>query len=146
MTDATDELDRQLLALLQANARLPAATLARKLGIARTTVVARIARLERLGVIKGYGLRLGGPGPDSGVRALCALQVEPRAGPSVVRRLAGLPEIEQLVAVSGVWDYMATVVVERVGELDRVLDAIGAIDGIRQTTSAILLATKFDRR
>jgi DNA-binding Lrp family transcriptional regulator len=146
MSDDTDELDRRLIGLLQANARLPAATLARKLGVARTTVVARLARLERTGVIKGYGLRLGRPGPEAGVRSLCALQVEPKAGPSVVRRLAGLPEIEQLVAVSGVWDYMATVVVDRVDELDRVLDAIGAIDGIRQTTSAILLATKFDRR
>ena len=41
---------------------------------------------------------------------------------------------------------MATIAVDRVDDLDRVLDGIGAIDGIRQTTSAILLATKFDRR
>lgn len=146
MTEPKDELDRRLLALLQTNARLPAATLATKLGIARTTVVARIARLEKTGVIKGYGLRLGQRPEDGGVRALCALQVEPRAGPLVVKQLATLPEIEQLVAVSGVWDYMATIAVDRVDQLDRVLDAIGAIEGIRQTTSAILLATKFDRR
>ena len=54
MTDL-DQTDRHLLSLLQANARDSAANLARKLGIARTTVVARIARLERLGVIAGYG-------------------------------------------------------------------------------------------
>ena len=146
MSAQPDDLDRRLLALLQANARLPASTLAKKLGVARTTVVARIARLERTGVIKGYGLRLGQRPEDGGIRALCALQVEPRSGPSVVKRLAGIPEIEQLAAVSGVWDYMATIAVDRVDDLDRVLDGIGAIDGIRQTTSAILLATKFARR
>ncbi len=146
MNDPLDDLDRRLLALLQANARTPASTLAKKLGVARTTVVARIARLEKTGVIKGYGLRLGQRPEDGGIRALCALQVEPRAGPAVVTRLAGIPEIEQLSAVSGVWDYMATVAVDRVEDLDRILDAIGAIDGIRQTTSAILLAMKFDRR
>jgi len=146
MSAQADDLDRRLLALLQTNARLPASTLAKKLGVARTTIVARIARLERTGVIKGYGLRLGQRPEDGGIRALCALQVEPRSGPSVVKRLAGIPEIEQLAAVSGVWDYMATIAVDRVDDLDRVLDGIGAIDGIRQTTSAILLATKFDRR
>lgn len=146
MHDHLDDLDRRLLTLLQANARTPASALAKKLSVARTTVVARIARLERTGVIRGYGVRLGQGPDDGGVRALCALQVEPKAGPSVVKHLAAIPEIEQLSAVSGVWDYMATLVVERVEQLDRVLDGIGAIDGIRQTTSAILLATKFDRR
>ena len=53
-----DATDRHLLSLLQANAREPAALLARKLGVARTTVVARIARLERDGVIAGYGVRV----------------------------------------------------------------------------------------
>ena len=132
--------------LLQTNARMPASTLAKKLGVARTTIVARIARLEKTGVIKGYGLRLGQRPEAGGIRALCALQVEPKAGPSVVKRLAGIPEIEQLSAVSGVWDYMATIAVDHVEQLDRVLDSVGAINGIRQTTSAILLATKFDRR
>ena len=41
-----DDLDRRLILLLQANARESTATLARKLGVARTTVVARLARLE----------------------------------------------------------------------------------------------------
>ena len=46
MTTTPDPLDRRLIALLQANACAPTATLARKLGVARTTVVARLARLE----------------------------------------------------------------------------------------------------
>lgn len=54
-----DETDRQLIAALQINARESVATLARRLGIARTTVNSRLARLERSGVISGYGVRLG---------------------------------------------------------------------------------------
>ena len=54
-----DDIDRKLLALLQADARESTAKLARKLNLARTTVVARIARLEKEGVIAGYGVRLG---------------------------------------------------------------------------------------
>ncbi|MBL8363855.1 MAG: AsnC family transcriptional regulator, partial [Comamonas sp.] len=55
MHPTLDETDRQLLSLLQTNARESTATLARQLGLARTTVVSRIARLEREGVVAGYG-------------------------------------------------------------------------------------------
>ncbi|WP_029554368.1 Lrp/AsnC family transcriptional regulator, partial [Verminephrobacter aporrectodeae] len=59
MASPLDATDRRLLSLLQANARAGTATLARQLGLARTTVVARMARLERSGVVAGYGVRLG---------------------------------------------------------------------------------------
>lgn len=144
--DGLDALDQKLLVLLQANARTPTTTLAKRLGVPRTTVVSRIGRLEKNGVIQGYGVRLGGKTRQGAVQSLCALQVDPKKGPAVVRRLADLPEIEQLLAVSGTWDYMATITVDQIAQLDRVLDSIGAIDGVRQTTSAVLLATKFDRR
>jgi len=59
----TDEMqitdkDRELLAVLSENARMPTATIARRLGLSRTTVQARIERLEREGIIAGYGVRL----------------------------------------------------------------------------------------
>ncbi|KAB2892359.1 MAG: AsnC family transcriptional regulator, partial [Burkholderiaceae bacterium] len=56
-THLLDDTDRRLLSLLQAHAREGTAQLARTLGLARTTVVARIARLEREGFVAGYGVR-----------------------------------------------------------------------------------------
>ena len=53
--------DQELLALLQSNARMPVAELARKLGLSRTTVQDRLRRLEGQCVIAGYGLRLSRP-------------------------------------------------------------------------------------
>ena len=52
-----DDLDEHLLARLRENARAPVAELARALGLSRTTVQSRIARLERRGVIAGYAVR-----------------------------------------------------------------------------------------
>ena len=46
-----DEIDRQLIAALQINARESVAMLARQLGIARTTVTSRLARLEKTKVL-----------------------------------------------------------------------------------------------
>ena len=146
MTEELDPLDRRLLDLLHKNARTPTATLAKRLGVPRTTVASRINRLEKTGLVQGYGVRLRAGTEGNSVKSMCGLRVEPRAGAKVVRRLAEMPEIEQLLAVSGTWDYMATIVVPHISHLDRILDVIGAIDGVRQTASALLLATKFDRR
>src|SRR5579884_4248204 len=53
-----DDLDQHLLARLRENARAPVAELARSLGLSRTTVQSRLARLERSGVIAGYSVKL----------------------------------------------------------------------------------------
>ena len=55
-----DDLDEHLLAKLRDNARAPVAELARALGLSRTTVQSRLARLERSGIIAGYAVKLAG--------------------------------------------------------------------------------------
>ena len=54
-----DELDRNILGLLGADARMSVATLSRRLKVARSTIQARLERLETSGVIAGYTLKLG---------------------------------------------------------------------------------------
>ena len=87
-----DDIDRQLLSLLQTKRPRGHSLLARKLSLARTTVVARIARLERSGVVAGYEVRLGARLDASTVRAWCSLSVMPKAGPAVLRALSAMPE------------------------------------------------------
>ncbi|MDB5730864.1 MAG: AsnC family transcriptional regulator [Variovorax sp.] len=141
-----DDLDRHLLTLLQANARESVALLARKLKLARTTVVARIARLEREGVIAGYGVRLGQRLEAAAVRAYCGLSVAPRTAAGVLRALERQPEVEEVSAVSGEYDYMVLLRCETNEQLDALLDRIGLIEGIRQTHTAVVLSRKVDRR
>ena len=141
-----DDLDRHLLTLLQANAREPAANLARKLKIARTTVVSRIARLEREGVVAGYGVRLGKHFEQAAVRAFCGLSVNAKGAAATIRALGRLPEVEEVWAVSGQFDYMVLLRCNTPEQLDRLLDQIGQIDGIHETQSTIVLSHKIDRR
>ncbi len=140
-----DELDRRLLALLQADARAPAADLARRLGVARTTVLARLARLEKQGVIVGYTVRLARDGDGHGVEAYVGISVMPRAGAGVTARLATLPELRQLSSVSGEWDYLALLRADGTTRLDAVLDEIGGFEGVLKTTTHIVLARRIDR-
>jgi DNA-binding Lrp family transcriptional regulator len=141
-----DDIDRHLLALLQANARESAAVLARKLRLARTTVVARIARLEREGTIAGYGVRLGARIEQAAVRAYCGLRVEPRKSFSVIDALERLPEVEEVAAVSGEYDFMVLLRCDSNQQLDGLLDRILQFDGILQTYTSVILSLKIDRR
>ena len=76
--DQLDDIDRNLVALLQMNARESVANLARQLGVARTTVIARIARLEKNSVIAGYGVRLGQDVLDASIQAYVGIKLAPK--------------------------------------------------------------------
>ena len=58
LDERLDETDRKLVAILQAHGRKPTASIARDLNLSRTAVQARIARLERDGIILGYSANL----------------------------------------------------------------------------------------
>ena len=141
-----DDIDRQLLRLLHMNARASTAHLARQMSLARTTVVARIARLEQESVIAGYGVRLGERMEQAAVRAYCGILVQPKMAPSVMQSLNRLVEVEEVSAVSGQYDYMVFLRCESNEKLDALLDRIGMIDGIQQTYTSVVLSRKIDRR
>jgi DNA-binding Lrp family transcriptional regulator len=140
-----DDTDRALVAALRRNARDSAANIARRLGVARTTVLAPIARLEAAGVIAGYTVRLGPVMGDGAIEACVGLEVTPKAGREVVRRLEKVPEVTLACAVSGGYDYVAWLRAESPSRLDAILDEIGAIEGVTRTTTSVVLARRIDR-
>lgn len=54
-----DSIDQALLRLLEADSRTPLKTLAAEVGLARSSVQARLRKLEEAGIIRGYTVRLG---------------------------------------------------------------------------------------
>ncbi len=141
-----DELDRNLLAALAADSSMPTARMARQLGVARSTIQARIERLERTDVIAGYTVRLGETLEGRRIRATVLVHVEPRSTPGVLQRLKPMPQVETCHTTTGRTDMILQLVAETTRELDETLDRIGGIPGVRDTESLIHLSTKFDRR
>lgn len=140
-----DEIDTQIIAMLAGNARMPVATMAKRLKLARSTVQARLDRLETNGTISGYTLRLGTAEQARRIRATALLQIEPRTLPPVLSRLKAVPEVEAVHTTSGRFDLILLVAAPTTEDLDRVLDVIGVIPGVRSTESLIHLSTKIDR-
>ncbi len=140
-----DDTDRALLALLSENARAPVATLARKLNLARTTVQARLERLETSGVIQGYTLRLNDT-QRAPLRATALVSIEPRSAPTVLARLRSLPDVKTVHTTSGRFDLIVGIEAETTEALDDTLDRIGETRGVKGSESLIQLSTKLDRR
>ncbi|MCV2881290.1 Lrp/AsnC family transcriptional regulator [Actibacterium sp. XHP0104] len=140
-----DEIDRNILALLASDARMSVATMARRIKLARSTVQARLERLESTGVIAGYTLKLGDAITRGRIRATVLLVIEPRAQAAIMARLNALPAIEVAHTTSGRFDLLLEVSTDNTAALDAVLDKVGQIPGIKSSESLIHLKTKIDR-
>lgn len=146
MADALlDDTDRALLALLRDNARAPVADLARRLQLSRTTVQSRLARLERSGAVAGYTVVVPPEAEAALVRAHVLITLAPRQAGAIEAALRRIPEVRTLHSVSGPFDLIAIVAAASIGELDRLIDRIGTLDGVERTTSAIVLSTRIQR-
>ncbi|MCU0912816.1 MAG: Lrp/AsnC family transcriptional regulator [Rhodobacteraceae bacterium] len=145
MQSDLDDLDQKLLAALAANSSTSTSQLARRFKVARSTVQARIERLERNGIIAGYTIRLGQTVTLRRIRATVLLSVEPRAAPQVLQRLKAMPEVESAHTSTGRVDLILTVAADTTQALDETLDRIGAISGVSDTESLIHLSTRIDR-
>jgi DNA-binding Lrp family transcriptional regulator len=137
--------DRELLALLKDNARMPISELARKLNVSRTAAQARLSRLERSGVINGYTIRLSDSYQENNIKAIIMIKLPPKRRAKVEQTLKAIPELTSLYSISGTFDLSAIVTARSVPELDKIIDQIGALEGVEETQSSVILSTKIDR-
>ena len=141
-----DDVDRRLLGLLRKDARTPIARLSKSLGISRASVYAHLQRLQDGGVIEGFTVRLSPDLERRQIRAHVLIKVKGKLARSIEKQLHSMPEIITLHAISGVYDLIAELEAASAAELNEVIDRIGELEGVEETTSSILLATKWSRR
>lgn len=139
------DADDQLIALLKENARLSTAALARRLGVARSTIQSRLERLERSGVIRAYTVELGPGARARQVQAHAMIAVEPQQQASVERKLKAMPAVAALLTVSGSYDLIAMLAAESTEALDAALDELRACPGVKSTSTSIVLSRRFER-
>ncbi len=138
----SDDLDRRLIALLRADSRTPAASLAKTLKVSRGTIQNRIERLVARGVIQGFTIRTRPDADTSRVRAVMTIAIEGERSRHVVQALKGFPEVAAVHTTNGRWDLVAELDVDTLAAFSQVLDRIREIEGIAATETSILLATQ----
>jgi len=137
-----DELDQRLIALLRADSRAPAASLAKMLKVSRGTVQNRIERLVARGVVQGFTIKTRPDMDANRVRAVMTIAIDGERSGAVIKALKGFPEVSAVHTTNGRWDLVAELDVETLGAFSQALDRIRQIEGIASTETSILLATQ----
>ena len=139
-----DKTDERLIATLRHNARASLSDLALQLDLSRTTVRARIERLQLKGDILGFTVVLKEDALRDPVRGLMMIGIEGRGASRITRQLQGLPEVRAIHTTNGRWDLIVELGTETLETLDAALAKIRTFDGIVSSETNLLLATKKD--
>ena len=137
---ALDATDRQLIEELRENARLPTATLAKRLGVSRGTVQNRIDRLQQAGLLLGFTIRLRGDAEAGSIRAITALELRSGEAKAAIAALKHTPEVSRIYSTNGRWDLVVELRAPDLAALDRVLGEIKSIRAVTHSETNILLA------
>jgi Lrp/AsnC family transcriptional regulator, leucine-responsive regulatory protein len=138
-----DGSDQHLIEALSRNARTSTADLARLIGLSAQSTSDRVRRLEDLGVITGFTVRLDPAALGLGIGAY--IRIRPAMGElqRVAQLVAGIPEIIECDRVTGEDCFVAKAFVASVDDLERVIDQLLPF---AQTNTSIIQSSPVQRR
>ncbi|MBP7865026.1 MAG: Lrp/AsnC ligand binding domain-containing protein [Acidobacteria bacterium] len=142
-----DNLDREILRRLQADARRPFLEIARELDVAGGTIHARVNRLKAEGVIRGTRIDLDHARLGYAVSAFIGVKlVKARDCREVQSRLQAIPEVVEVHYTTGAYSLFVKVGVRSMAELHALLfDHLQAIEEIQSTETFVILDSTVDR-
>lgn len=139
------ESEEKLISVLKEDVRATISDIARKLKVSRATVQARIAKLEKEGVIEGYTLILGKDYLNQYVSAHVAIAAEQRSNSVVSANLMKIAEVSAVHGISGEYDMIAVIHARNTEQLSHLIDSIGKLEGVVRTNTSVILETKEKR-
>ena len=141
-----DELDARLIAALREQPRVGLLEISRRLGVARGTVQARLAKLEARGVVTGYGPEVEPVAMGYAIQAFVLLELAQGRLAEAVDTLDACPEVLEADAVSGAQDLLCRIVARDTEHLQDIVNRLLSTPAIRRSTSHIVLSRQVPPR
>ena len=143
-----DAIDRKLLALLQDDAKLSQAELAKEVGLTAPSVNERIRKLERGGIIRGYVALLDERKLGHDITAFVEIFIEhPKFEAGFIEAAGGMDEVLECHHITGEFSLLLKVRVRDMQAFRRLLiEKLNTVRGVRQTRTLIVLATSKEQR
>lgn len=139
MASPLDDTDRRILDALTRDGRMSMRTLAETLHISRANAYARVERLQKSGVIRGFRADVDPVLSGLGTSAYVTLNVRQAAWRPIAERLQSLPGIAHIALVGGEFDVVLLVRARDNADLRRlVLDEIQGMDGVVSTRTLLV--------
>jgi len=138
-----DEVDTQIVDLLQADARLTQAQIAKKVGLSQPSVADRIRKLEEHQVVTGYTAKVDPRKLGKDITAFIGVNIEhPKYFDGFARKVLGLEEVLECHRVAGQDSYILKVRTENTSTLDRLLiEDLRTLPGVTRTQTTIVLCS-----
>lgn len=136
-----DRLDRELISVLRKDGRAPLSRLAEILKVSRGTVQNRLNRLLESGALLGFTIRVRQDYATDMIQAVMMIEVVGKSTTEVIRKLRGFPELQTLHTTNGNWDLIAEIQATSLGDFDRILREVRAVDGISNSETSLLLSS-----
>ncbi|MCZ4272292.1 Lrp/AsnC ligand binding domain-containing protein [Maritalea porphyrae] len=138
-----DQIDRKIVNALSTNARLSMAELAIKVGLSKSPTQARVKKLERDGIILGYGARINHEKTGSGHIAFVQVTLNDTRANALNAFNAAVkqtPEISQCHMMAASFDYLLKVRTKDISAYRRVLgEVISALPHVAQTSTFVAM-------
>ena len=150
MSGKLDEKDSAILRLVQANSKLTAKQISKKVNSPITTVFAKIKRMEDLGIIKEYRAIVASEKLNVGTAAFILASVSyrttvdgaPVSQRAVAKEIAKFPEVQEVHIITGDWDLLVKLRAENVDAVGKfVVDKLRLIQGLEKTLTCMVFET-----
>jgi Lrp/AsnC family leucine-responsive transcriptional regulator len=136
-----NEIDRQILNIIQKDARISNAEIARQVGLAPSAVLERVRKLEERGVIRGYATEIDAVEVGFGLTAFVAVRTHECCS-ETDKFLAEIPEVLEVHDVAGEDSYLLKVRVKNTEGLSRLLrERLKNVPNVASTKTTVVLQT-----
>lgn len=143
-----DAIDRRILSLLQDNAKMSQAEVAKEVGLTAPSVNERIRKLERAGYIRAYVAILDERKLGHDITAFVEIFVEhPKFEKAFIESASALDEVLECHHITGEFSLLLKVRVTDMTAFRRLLiEKLNTLRGVRQTRTVMVLATAKEQR
>ncbi|MBN9296174.1 MAG: Lrp/AsnC family transcriptional regulator [Filimonas sp.] len=143
MTFSLDKIDLEILGLMQDNARISNADMARELGMAPSAVLERVKKLEQKKVIRQYVTDIDPAALGQKLLAFISLKTSDGLGCNVTgAKLAQIPEVQEVHSIAGEDCFLVKVRTTDSASLIRLMrTSFSEVTSIIATKTTIVLET-----
>lgn len=136
-----NEIDKKILNIIQKDARIANAEIARQVGLAPSAILERVKKLEERGVIRGYATELNAAEVGFGLTAFVAVRTRECCA-ETDKILAEIPEVLEVHDVAGEDSYLLKVRVKNAEDLSRLLrERLKNVPNVAATKTTVVLQT-----
>jgi Lrp/AsnC family transcriptional regulator for asnA, asnC and gidA len=136
-----DDVDKKILRELQRNGRVSFKTVAEEIGVSEATVFVRVKKLTEKGVLKGFKAIVEPKAVGKTLTAFILVRAQPKAYPAMLTALKKLDDVYEIYDITGQYYSILKVRTEGTDELSKIIDEIGAVDGVAGTETMIVFRT-----